>query len=287
MKLFVIFALLVLTIPVAAQLGETEQSWNQPVEPFKIAGNIYYVGASDITSYLITTPKGHILLDSGFRETVPQITQNIKKLGFKLEDVKYLVNSHAHYDHAGGLGELKRLTKAKLLISEPDAGLLANGGKADPNFGDQYPFEPAKADSTFGDGYEIKLGGTKMLANLTPGHTRGCTTWTTTAVENNRTYNVAFVCSTSAPGYKLVENSAYPNIASDYEKAFERLGKLKVDIFLGSHGGIFGLQGKIDHMKKDCTKNPFVDPQGFRKYLEASRADFHSKLKSQQADKGN
>ena len=284
MKLLIIFALLFLTVPAAAQLGETEQSWNQPVEPFKIAGNIYYVGASDITSYLITTPKGHILLDSGFRETVPQITKNIETLGFKLKDVKFLINSHAHYDHAGGLAELSRQTNAKLLISEADAGLLASGGKGDPNFGDRFPFESAKADETFANGYEIKLGGTTVRANLTPGHTRGCTTWTTTAAENGRSYNVAFVCSTSAPGYKLVDNQAYPTIASDYGETFEKLRTLKVDIFLGSHGGIFGLLGKIELMRKDRTTNPFVDPQGFRKYLKSSRAEFQAKLKSQQTN---
>ena len=285
MKLLVCLAFLLFTSTVFAQLSETEQSWNQPVEPFRIAGNIYYVGASDVTSYLITTPKGHILLDSGFPETVPQITKNIAALGFKPEDVKVLINSHAHYDHAGGLNELRRLTKAKLLVSEPDSILLANGGKSDPNFGDQFPFEPTKADETFRDGHELKLGGTTMRANITPGHTLGCTTWTMTVNENGRNYNAAFVCSTSAPGYKLVNNTGYPGIADDYAKTFERLRKLNVDIFLGSHGGIYDLLGKIQRMRQKRGENAFVDPQGYREYVKKSEAEFRAKLKSQESGK--
>lgn len=287
MRLTIIFAILIFTSTTFAQLNETDRSWNQPVEPFKIAGNVYYVGASDITSYLITTPNGHILLDSGFPETVPQVVKNISTLGFKLDDVKFLINSHAHYDHAGGIAELKRLTNAELVISEPDAKLLADGGKHDPNFGDRFLFESVKADRTFTDGYAIKLGGTTMRANVTPGHTPGCTTWTTTVTQGSRRYSVAFICSTSTPGYKLVNNPAYPNIAGDYEKTFERLRNMKVDVFLGAHGSMFGLSRKMERMRRWPKSNPFVDPAGFRKYLASSQADFRSKLKSQQAKKAN
>ncbi len=266
------------------QISEQERSWNQPVEPFKIAGNIYYVGASDITSYLITTPKGHILIDSGFLETVPQIRENVAKLGFKFEDIKILLNSHAHYDHAGGLAELKRLTKAKLLLSEGDSDLMANGGKSDPNFGDRFPFESAPVDETFRDGKTVKLGGAALKANITSGHTKGCTTWTTTAVENTRKYNVIFVCSTSAPGYKLVGNAAYPEIAEDYSRTFARLKKMDVDIFLGSHGGIFDLEGKSKLLRTGAA-NPFIDPEGYLEYLKQSEAAFLEKLKAQQEQK--
>ena len=140
---FTIILTLVFCVTAFGQRTEEERSWNQPVEPFKIAGNIYYVGASDVTSYLITTPKGHILIDSGFAETVPQIQANVAKLGFKIADVKILLNSHGHYDHAGGIAELKRLTGAKLLVSRPDEKLFINGGLKDPNYGDRFPFEAA------------------------------------------------------------------------------------------------------------------------------------------------
>jgi metallo-beta-lactamase class B len=269
----------------SAQRTDVEHSWNQPVEPFRIIGNIYYVGASDLTSYLITTPKGHLLIDSGSLETVPQIKANIVKLGFKVEDVKILLNSHAHYDHAGGLAELRRVTGAKLWISEPDTRLLANGGKEDPNFGDRFPFEPTKADRTFRDGKKIRLGATTLTANITAGHTRGCTTWTTSVIEERNKYDVIFLCSTSAPGYNLVDNRAYPTIAADYERTFDHLEKLSVNVFLGSHGIFFDLQGKIARAKTEQGSNPFIDPEGYRKYLEASRAAFE-KLRNDQRKVG-
>jgi len=269
----------------AAQMNEQDRSWNRPVEPFRIAGNIYYVGANDITSYLITTPKGHILIDSGFIETVPQIRKNISTLGFKLEDVKILLNSHAHYDHAGGLAELKRLTGARLYVSEPDAGLLANGGIGDPNFGDRFPFEGVRADETFRDARKIKLGGVTLRANITPGHTRGCTSWTTDVSEKNRSLSVVFVCSTSAPGYRLVNNEKYPSIYADYQTTFKTLARLKPDIFLGSHGAIFGLEGKIGRLKSDDGANPFVDQAGFAEYLKQSKERIEAAFRAQSEKK--
>src|SRR6185295_12695007 len=160
-----------------AQYTKATPAWNQPVKPFRIIGNIYYGGAFEVSSFLITTPKGHILLDSGFAETVPLIADGIKRLGFKIEDVKILINSHAHYDHAGGLAQLKRLTGAQLMLSEADAALAANGGKGDFQWGDALTYEPVKADRILNDKDRIELGGVEMIARLTPGHTKGCTTW--------------------------------------------------------------------------------------------------------------
>lgn len=280
---FAIILTLLFSAVVFAQKTEEERSWNQPVAPFQIAGNIYYVGASDVTSYLITTPKGHILIDSGFPETVAQIKDNVAKLGFKLTDVKFILNSHAHYDHAGGIAELKRLTGAKLLVSRPDERLFLNGGLKDPNFEDRFPFEAVKPDRLLSDGEKVKLGGTTLTANLTPGHTPGCTSWTTTTRENGRNLNVIFVCSTSSPGYRLVGNAGYPSIADDYAKTFERLKKMKVDVFLGSHGGIYNLEGKSKRV--GGTVNPFIDLQGYRDYVAASEAAFRKKLEEQKAAK--
>jgi metallo-beta-lactamase class B len=265
-----------------AQFTPAVSEWNQPVEPFKIIGNVYYIGANEITSYLITSPKGHIIIDSGFRETVPQIIANIRKLGFKIEDVKFILNSHAHYDHAGGLAELKRLTKAKLLISEGDAALMLNGGRKDPNFGDRFPFEPATPDETFKDGKVVKIGGAAVKALITAGHTPGCTTWTTKVKENGKAYNVAFVCSTSAPGYKLVGNADYPEIAGDYKQTFDRLSGIKVDVFLASHGSMFDLPGKSSTLRAGTKPNPFIDPEGYRAYLKMSQEQFEEKLRTQQ-----
>ncbi|MEQ1761885.1 MAG: subclass B3 metallo-beta-lactamase [Pyrinomonadaceae bacterium] len=282
MKLLSLLFILAFTVTqIFAQVSETDRSWNQPVEPFRIAGNVYYVGANEITSYLITTPKGHIVLDGGFKETVPQIAANIVKLGFKVEDVKYLLNSQAHYDHAAGLADLKSLTRAKLLASVEDAKLLARGGKDDPNFGDRYLFEPAIADKTFADGWKLKLGGATMTANITPGHTPGCTTWTTTANEAGKDLNVIFVCSTTAPGYKLVGNEKYPNIASDFENTFKRLRGQKVDIFLSAHAGQFRMDEKLSAMRGGAKTNPFIDPKGYLEFVDATEKAFRDRLASQ------
>jgi metallo-beta-lactamase class B len=268
-----------------SQYTPAEPDWNRPVEPFRIAGNIYYVGASDITSYLITSPKGHILIDSGFRETVPLIQKNIIKLGFKLEDVKIILNSHAHYDHAGGIAELKRLAKAAFYASEKDAVLLEKGGLGDPNYGDKYPFEPARADHILKNGQKIKLGGSVLQANFTPGHTPGCTTWTTTVKENKQALNVIFVCSVSAPGYALVDNQKYPGIAEDYLGTFAWLKKQNVDIFLGAHGSAYDLEGKLGKAAKNPAVNPFIDPQGYKTYIEESERAFLEKLAAQKVEK--
>lgn len=279
--MYILLLVLSISFNIVAQKSEEERSWNQPVEPFKIAGNIYYVGASDVTSYLITTPKGHILIDSGFIETVPLIKANIAKLGFKLEDVKIILNSHAHYDHAGGIAELKRLTGAKFLASKQDMPLLTNGGLGDPNYNDRFPYEGVTPDETFTDGRKIKLGGTSLRANITAGHTPGCTTWTTTAKEAKVKYDVVFICSTSAPGYNLIDNKKYPNIISDYNTTFERLKKLKVDIFLASHGNAYELSDKIARMKASGS-NPFVDREGYFAYLKRSEENFRNLLRVQQ-----
>ncbi len=216
------------------------------MEPFRIVGNIYYVGASDITSYLIATPKGHIVIDGGFVETAPMILANIRKLGFKPEDVKILLNSHAHYDHAGGLVELKRATGATFYASRGDIPQLSRGGLDDPQFGDRFPFPPIEADRVVEDNQRISLGGTTLTAHITAGHTRGCTTWTTRAAGKN----VVFVCSPTAPGYRLNNNPRYPNAIEDYRKQFATLKTLGCDVFLASHGNFFGLAEMIAGKKK-------------------------------------
>ncbi|HTH38107.1 MAG TPA: subclass B3 metallo-beta-lactamase [Pyrinomonadaceae bacterium] len=280
MRLFTVILILNIFVNVLAQKNEQDRAWNQPVEPFRIAGDIYYVGAIDITSYLVTTPKGHILIDSGFIETVPQIIANVKKLGFKPEEIKVLLNSHAHYDHAGGLAELRRLTGATLMISEPDVELMANGGKGDPNFGDRFPFETVRTDKSLRSGERVKLGGSTLTANLTPGHTRGCTTWTTETMHQGRKLNAIFVCSTSAPGYKLFKNEKYPNIYADYLQTFAFLEKQRPDIFLGSHGAIYGLEEKIGRMGAG-RDDAFIDPDGYKKYVSGSRAAIEETFKRQ------
>jgi metallo-beta-lactamase class B len=279
--------LLFLTIFCCLSVGVYGQSADDiklgiaPVEPFRIAGNIYYVGSSDLTSYLIVTPKGNILIDSGMKEMVPQVKANIAKLGFRLEDTKIILNSHAHFDHAGGIAELRRLTNARFLASELDVPLLKRGGLDDPNFADRFPFEPTPPDGVLQNREKVQLGGTELTANITSGHTKGCTTWTTTVEEAKRKLNVIFVCSVSAPGYKLVDNEKYPDIEADFRKSFEWFAKAKVDIFLASHAGSFDLETKSARSQIGAIVNPFIDPQGYKAFIDSNEKAFLERLKSQ------
>jgi metallo-beta-lactamase class B len=264
-----------------AQADPTSRSWNKPVPPFGIAGNLYYVGATEVASFLITTPKGHILLDGGFVETAPQIEQNIAQLGFKLEDVKILLNSHAHYDHAGGLAELKRKTGAKMIASARDAELLRAGGHGDFRFGDTLTFPPVEVDQIIGDGESIELGGQKLIAWLTPGHTKGNTTWTTKISDGAKSYEVVFAGSPTALDYQLVGKESYPGIAADFEKTFAILKKLSCDIFLSDHGSFFSFEQKRKRLAGGEKPNPFIDPDGYKRFVAQYEKEFHDKLELQ------
>jgi len=209
------------------QADPTSQASNQPVAPFRILGNLHYVGASEVTSFLLATDRGLILLDGGFVETAPQIRDNIARLGFKPSDVKIILSSHAHFDHAGGLAQLKAWTGARLFASAGDAPLLEAGDRGDPLFGDTLPFPPVKVDHLLRDGETVTLGDTTLVAHVTAGHTRGCTTWTTRVAEGGRLYDVVFLCSTTVlPGYRLVDHPTYPGIADDYARTFATLAAL-------------------------------------------------------------
>jgi metallo-beta-lactamase class B len=274
-----------------AQATEDMRQRNQPVEPFRIIGNVYYVGASDITSYLIVTPAGNIVLDGGLVETAPQIEANIQRLGFTVGEVKTLLGSHAHFDHAGGFAELKKTTGAKLASMEGDADELARGGHGDFFFGDADLFPAVTPDRIIHDGDAVSLGGTTLTAHLTAGHTRGCTTWTMTAKDAGRDYNVVFVCSASVlDGYELVDRPAhsasYPGIAADYENAFRVWKSLPCDVFLGAHGQFFNLAGKRETLKNGAKENPFIDPAGYAEYVTRAETDFRTELNRQKAEAG-
>jgi len=266
-----------------AQKNEDWKSWNQPHEPFRIMGNIYYVGASEIASYLVTTSKGHILLDGGFAETVPIILANIKQLGFNPRDVKLLLNSQAHFDHAGGLAELKRQTGARMLASEEDGKVLSTGGKNDFFLGDKYRFEPVSVDQNVADRVPVKLDNVEMVPVLTPGHTKGCTTWTTRVRENGKDVNIVFLCGlTILPGTDLVHNKTYPNIASDFERSFAILRKLPCDLLLGAHGGYYHLDKKYKAFKNGkITTNPFINSEELAAYVDQKEQDSRTLIRSQ------
>jgi metallo-beta-lactamase class B len=268
----------------AGQADPESRSWNQPVAPFRILGNLYYVGANDITSFLIATDSGLILIDGGFVETAPQIRDNIARLGFQLHDVKVLLNSHAHYDHAGGLAQLKAWTGARLLASAGDAPLLAAGGHGDPFFGDKLPFPAVRVDSLVRDREAVTLGNTTLVAHLTPGHTRGCTTWTMQVAEDGKRYDVVFVCSTSVlAGYRLLDHPTYPGIAEDYARTFATLAALPCDVFLASHASFYGGSEKTRRLREHAQPNPFIDPQGYRTFVAAATAAYRERLAGERA----
>ena len=270
--------------PAAGQrTSEEARAWNQPVEPYRVVGNVYYVGAANVSSFLIVTPAGHILLDSGFAETVPLIRRNVERLGFRMGDIKILINGHAHYDHAGGLAQLKQETGAQLAASEAEAALLAAGGRGDFQFGDRLTFEPVTADRILRDGDLVGLGGVTMVARLTPGHTKGNTTWTMRVSEGRRVYDVVFVGSTTVPGYKLVGNPEYPEIAADYARTFRLLKSLPCDVFLAPHGSFNSMLRKAELLAGGKRPNPFIDPRGYRRFLAETEKAFREQLKREQS----
>jgi metallo-beta-lactamase class B len=275
---FSVLTLLLNTVPVSAQVNDDHGSWNEPVEPFLIMDNLYYVGASEITAYLFVTDQGHILLDGGFEETAPLIEASIEKLGFKLSDVKMLLNSHAHFDHCGGLAALKDVTGASLLVMQGDVEAVESGGASE---GDPFPFPPVKVDGTLKNGANVKLGQTTLVAHRTPGHTRGCTTWSTQLRFGDSTYNVVFVGSPNIlPEMTLLNNERYPDIVSDFRLGFERMAALPCDIMLGSHGSYFVLSKKIESLKESPETNPFIEPDRYAKFVEQKRLAFEERLAS-------
>jgi metallo-beta-lactamase class B len=276
----------VLVLILAAAGGVFAQSnpdWTEPFPPFHIAGNLYYVGSKGLANYLVTTPEGNILINSDLQANVPLIEASIEKLGFKFKDTKILLISHAHWDHDAGSAMIKDKTGAAYMVMDADVSVVESGGKTDFQYGNTPAnlYRPTKVDRVLHDGDEVRLGGTVLVAHLTPGHTKGCTTWTMQVTERGKTYNVVIVGSPNVnPGYKLVNNTAYPQIAEDYERMWRVLKSLPCDIFLGAHGGYFGLEEKYPHLKAGDA-NPFVDPDGYKKYISQKEQDFRIELARQ------
>jgi metallo-beta-lactamase class B len=272
--------LAVLAAAAAGAVAAAQGQDNLPVDPYRIAGSLYFVGASDISSYLITTPAGHVVIDAGYEPTVPIIEANIRKLGFKVEAVRILLNTQAHYDHAAGFARLKKDTGAQLMVSGPDAEVIERGGVRDFSFGDAHPFPPATVDRRLKDGDTVTLGTLTLHAHVTPGHTRGCTTWAFDVTENNRALHVVDMCGlTVLDTTKLVGNPLYPEIVSDYEKTIVAMRKIPVDIFLGAHPSYYGGAEKAATLKANpAAPNPFIDPEGYQRYIDTGEQRFRAAL---------
>ncbi|OJT97919.1 MAG: hypothetical protein BGN82_03655 [Alphaproteobacteria bacterium 65-7] len=255
--------------------------WNQPVKPFRVIGNVYYVGMAGVSAFLITTPQGHILTDGGLPESAAPIAANIKALGFDIKDVKILLNSHAHFDHSGGLAKLKADSGARLYASAADRPILESGhigwgpaAKVDA--------PPVHVDRAFQDGDSFSLGGVTLTAHITPAHTPGCTTWTMPLTDKGVTHQVMFFCSISVAGNPLVGNTGYPDIVARYRAGFAKLDKMKADVFLAPHGDQFGMKDKLARVKPGAA-NPFVDSGELPRFLAAQKTAFEAELARQQA----
>jgi metallo-beta-lactamase class B len=271
----------------ASPANAANPDWTTPQKPFKIAGNIYYVGSKDLASYLITTPQGHILINSSLTASVPLIRSSVEALGFHFSDVKILLISHGHWDHCAGSALIKKLTGAKYMVMDADVPTIESGGKKDFYYGtDTSSLYPAtKVDRTLHDGDKVRLGDAVLVAHKTAGHTKGCTTWTMKVTEKGKTYNVVIVGSPNVnDGFKLVNNATYPQIAQDYEATFRTLKALPCDIFLGAHGVYFGMLEKVAKAREN-QPNPFVDPAGYQQYVAEREKAFQENLAKQSLER--
>lgn len=260
-----------------------QNDWTEPFPAFRIAGNLYYVGSRGLASYLITTPEGHILINSNMDANVPMIQKSMESLGFKFSDVKILLISHAHYDHCGGSAMIKRLTGAKYMVMDGDVDVVESGGKSDFQYGNDPTtlYAPAKVDRVLRDGDEVKLGDATLKAHLTPGHTKGCTTWTMKVNDGSKLRDVVIVGSPNVnPGYQLVRNTVYPRMTEDYEQTFHVLRSLPYDYFLGAHGSYFDLESKYAKLKAGVS-TAFIDPGGYKVYVEEREQAFRRELRKQ------
>jgi metallo-beta-lactamase class B len=258
------------------------KSWNGRFEPFRVAGNVYFVGTNRMAPFLVATAQGHILIDSGFEANVPELRRSVEGLGFRFADIKILLASHAHIDHVQGHQLVRRMTGARVLASAADAPVIASGGQGDWAYGTTYAWVPCPVDGIVEDGAAVSLGGTTLIAHLTPGHTKGATTWTTTVDEDGHKLAVVFFPSANVPpSARLVKNPQYPQAVSDFEHSFATWRSLPCDLFLGSHGEFFDLQAKWKRLHRSAQPNPFVDPDGYRRAIDDAEKRFRAIVASQ------
>jgi len=270
-------AALAVALSLAVQASPQLLEWNRPIEPFRVAGPLYYVGTENITSLLVTTPAGHVLIDAGLEESGPIVIDNIRKLGFRVEDVRVLLSTHAHLDHAGGLARIKAASGAVLYAGAADSGLLQSGGRGDFAYGDTMTFPPVKVDVPVRDRQEVDFGGLRFRAVATPGHTKGCTTWTFTIPDGPASRRVVMIGGTTAPNYTLVHNPTYPTIVSDFEATFRTLRALSADIVFEGHGFAFDLESRR------LGRRPFVDPKALEESVARAESAFRKQLADQVA----
>jgi metallo-beta-lactamase class B len=257
------------------------------VKPFKMIGNIYFVGFSNNAAYLITTPQGHFLIDAIYEDINFQEQKNIEDLGFKIKDVKYLLNAHAHSDHVNGLADMKTRTGATVVAMAEDVQPLEDGGVSDFRNDGRKLWEPVKVDKVIHDGDALSLGGVTLTARKTAGHTKGCTTWTMMVDDGGKKRQAIFICSLGLNGgVPLVNYPKYPNIAEDYMRSFDVLRSIPAEVFLVSHVAHYNFDDKVKKMGQGGP-NPFIDPQGYKDYIVRFEKDFKEQYEKDKAAAAN
>ena len=274
---FAVALVLLVTSGLVTAAAQPPRQGSQPVEPYKVIGNVYYVGSVDVSSHIIVTKQGLILLDTGTTEMVPIIQSSLQKLGHRLNDVKIILSSHSHWDHVEGHAAMKQATGARIMALGEDAEAISSGKDNSALGGDGWT--PAKVDRVLKDGDTVTLGEVTMRAHLTRGHTKGCTTWMTDVMDGGRRYAVVFVGGTSVnQGVKLVGNTRHPGIIDDYAKTFRVLKELRPDVFLAQHPRLYGMDDKLQRLKSGASANPFIDPDGYRKFVADQEAAYLKQL---------
>jgi metallo-beta-lactamase class B len=277
---------LLLLVPASLLWAAPKPEWTTPLAPFRIADNLYYLGSQDLASYLVVTPKGDILINSSLKSSPALIQKSVEQLGFHFSDIKILLISHAHADHDAGSAEIKRLTGAKYMVMDGDVPVVESGGAKDFAYPtDLYP--ALKVDRVLHDGDQVRLGSTVLVAHKTPGHTRGCTTWTMRAMMGGQLRDVVIVGSWNVnPGYRLVDHpgksASYPDIAADYEHSFVVWKSLPCDVFLGAHGQYFDMLAKLERAKAGAGESVWIDPEGYKAAVAERQQAFETELKKQQ-----
>ncbi len=266
-----------LSAPMSAARAQDKASWTRPVKPFRIVGNVYYVGTEGVAAYLITSGHRAILLDGTLDQNAPLIERNIAQLGFRLKDVKIILSSHAHFDHAGGIAQLRYDTGAQFYASAGDRWALEHGLHDSDTDYPRGHFPAVPVDHVVRDGESVALGGVRMTATLTPGHTKGCTTWSTKVVVPGRVLEVVFPCSVTVGGNILVGNRLYPGIVADYRQSFVTLGAMKADVVLTNHPEIADVLGR-EARARAGDRDAFVDPGLLHRIVAGARADFDTEL---------
>jgi|SRR5579862_428731 len=245
---------------------------NAPFPGHKIVGNVYYVGTADYASFLITSDQGHILINPDFEDSVDLLKASVEKLGFRFRDIKIILISHAHGDHAAGTAKAKEMTGAQVMVMDTDVPAMEHpptGRGGQP---------PVVVSRILHDQDEVKLGGNTLVAHLTAGHTKGCTTWTMKATDGSRSFDIVIIGSIGVNNASaLVNNAGYPGIIEDYQRSFRELKTLPCDIFLASHGKMYGLNEKYARLAK-TGPNPFIDPAGYKAHIQLMERAFYYKL---------